>query len=33
LFSRSHEELRLYRAIKDSFDPEGLLNPGKIIDL
>lgn len=30
-FSRTKEELRLFRAIKDAFDPKGLLNPGKIL--
>lgn len=30
-YSRTPEELRLYRAIKAAFDPRGLLNPGKLI--
>lgn len=33
LFSRTPEELRLFKAIKKAFDPRGLLNPGKVIDL
>jgi len=28
---RSEPEKRLYRLIKDAFDPEGLLNPGKVL--
>lgn len=32
-FSRSPEELRIFRAIKAAFDPKGLLNPGKVMDL
>jgi FAD/FMN-containing dehydrogenase len=31
-FSRSKQELDLMRQVKRSFDPKGLLNPGKIID-
>ena len=31
-YSRTKEELGLYRAIKKAFDPSGLLNPGKVID-
>jgi hypothetical protein len=31
-FSRSAREIELMRQIKRSFDPKGLLNPGKIID-
>jgi FAD/FMN-containing dehydrogenase len=31
-YSRSAEELELFRAIKRAFDPRGLLNPGKIFD-
>jgi FAD/FMN-containing dehydrogenase len=31
-FSRSVRELELMRQVKRSFDPKGLLNPGKIID-
>jgi len=30
-YSRSPEELRLFRAIKQAFDPRGLLNPGKVL--
>jgi len=33
VFSRSEAELKLYRLIKQAFDPLGLMNPGKIIDL
>jgi len=33
LYSRTPAELEIYRSIKRSFDPKGLLNPGKIIDL
>ncbi len=33
LFSRSAAELRLYRRIKEAFDPNNLLNPGKILAL
>lgn len=32
-YSRSLEELRLFKAIKTAFDPLNLLNPGKILDL
>ena len=32
-FSRTPGELALFRRLKRAFDPEGLLNPGKIIDL
>ncbi|NDC23836.1 MAG: hypothetical protein EB078_03355 [Proteobacteria bacterium] len=32
LFSRTPQELRLYKAVKQVFDPNGILNPGKIID-
>jgi FAD/FMN-containing dehydrogenase len=31
-YSRTPAELSLYHAIKKAFDPNGLLNPGKIID-
>lgn len=31
-FTRSADELTLFRAIKKAFDPLGLLNPGKLID-
>ena len=31
-YSRTPEELRLFKLIKAAFDPEGLLNPGKVID-
>jgi FAD/FMN-containing dehydrogenase len=31
-FSRSQEEIALLKAIKKAFDPQGLLNPGKILD-
>lgn len=31
-FSRSPEEMALFRAIKKAFDPNHLLNPGKIFD-
>ena len=31
-FSRSPEELLIMGAVKKSFDPKGLLNPGKMID-
>jgi FAD/FMN-containing dehydrogenase len=33
LYSRTPQELSLYRGIKHTFDPEGLLNPGKIMEL
>ena len=33
MYSRTPAELELYRAIKRAFDPDYLLNPGKIIDL
>jgi FAD/FMN-containing dehydrogenase len=32
-YSRTPRELEIYRSIKKAFDPKGLLNPGKIIDL
>lgn len=32
-YSRTPEELRLFRALKRVFDPLGLLNPGKVFDL
>ena len=31
-FSRTAEEVQLMRAVKKVFDPQGLLNPGKIFD-
>ncbi len=31
-FSRSPEEMRLFREIKKAFDPKGLLNPGKVLE-
>ena len=31
-YSRSPEELQIFHAIKKAFDPQGLLNPGKIFD-
>lgn len=31
-YSRSPEEVQYMRAIKKSFDPDGILNPGKIFD-
>jgi FAD/FMN-containing dehydrogenase len=31
-YSRSDEELSLFRALKHAFDPNGILNPGKIFD-
>ncbi len=32
-YSRTPKELELFKAMKRVFDPKGLLNPGKIIDL
>lgn len=32
-YSRSPEEIRFFRGMKRVFDPQGLLNPGKIFDL
>ncbi len=32
-YSRSPEEMRLFREIKKAFDPKGLLNPGKVLDI
>lgn len=32
-YTRSPEELALMRRIKQAIDPEGLLNPGKVVDL
>ena len=31
-FSRTPTELKLLGAIKQAFDPKGLMNPGKILD-
>ena len=31
-YSRSQEELRIFKLIKTAFDPHGLLNPGKVMD-
>lgn len=31
-FTRSPEEIAFFRSIKKAFDPQGLLNPGKIFD-
>ena len=31
-YSRSQEEIRLMRELKAAFDPNGILNPGKIFD-
>lgn len=31
-YSRSEREIELFRGIKKAFDPEGLLNPGKIFE-
>jgi FAD/FMN-containing dehydrogenase len=32
-YSRSPEEIQIMRSIKKIFDPDGILNPGKIFDL
>jgi FAD/FMN-containing dehydrogenase len=32
-FSRTPQELSLFKAIKSAFDPQGLLNPGKIFSM
>lgn len=32
VYSRTPAEMRIYQAIKKAFDPQGLLNPGKIIE-
>ncbi|HAG91549.1 MAG TPA: FAD-binding oxidoreductase, partial [Bdellovibrionales bacterium] len=32
-FTRSKAEVEIFRGIKKSFDPDGILNPGKIFDL
>ncbi|HOO88425.1 MAG TPA: FAD-linked oxidase C-terminal domain-containing protein [Synergistales bacterium] len=31
LHSKSEEELEIMRGIKRSFDPQGILNPGKLL--
>ncbi len=31
-FSRTPEEMRIFREIKKAFDPKGLLNPGKVLE-
>ena len=31
-FSRSEQEIALMRGIKRQFDPDGILNPGKVFD-
>jgi glycolate oxidase len=31
LHSKSDEELEIMRGIKRSFDPQGILNPGKLL--
>ncbi|MEO6459574.1 MAG: FAD-linked oxidase C-terminal domain-containing protein, partial [Bdellovibrionota bacterium] len=31
-FSRTSTERKIFSVIKSAFDPQGLLNPGKIID-
>ena len=31
-YSRSPAEIAVFRALKQTFDPQGLLNPGKIVD-
>jgi FAD/FMN-containing dehydrogenase len=31
-YSRTESERRIFRVIKSAFDPQGLLNPGKILD-
>ena len=32
-YSRSEVEIGLMRQIKKAFDPQGIMNPGKIFDL
>lgn len=32
-YTRSDDEIAIFRAIKRAFDPKGLLNPGKVFDL
>ena len=32
-FSRSSEEIALMKSIKRTFDPDNILNPGKVFDL
>ena len=31
-YTRTAEEIALFRAIKGAFDPQGLMNPGKLVD-
>ena len=32
-YSRSDAEIEIMRQIKRAFDPQGIMNPGKIFDL